>query len=76
MSAGNLLFFEVTFQKGRRREGGEDSWRVNRDGRADGNGRKSHRDCVDGDSSGSFPSVTTQQSHPGPHATPGKDRAL
>lgn len=29
MSAGNLLFFEVTFQKGRRREGGEDSWRVN-----------------------------------------------
>lgn len=71
MGAGNLLFFEVTFQKGRRREGGEDS--VNQRiatmmvmvaiVTAAG---------VHGDSQGSFPSITTQQSRMPPQGRIGQ----
>lgn len=76
-SAGNLLFFEVTFQKGRRREGVEDSWRANQ-GRA-------ILMVMAGTVTGTvFMVIHKEVSHrsqlsratPGPHATPGKDRAL
>lgn len=75
MSAGNLLFFEVTFQEGRRREGVEDS-----------ESTASHADGVmAGTVTGTvFMVIHKEVSHrsqlsratPGPHATPGKDRAL
>lgn len=44
MLAGSLLFFKVTFQKGRRREGVEGIWHVNQGITADENGTNSHGD--------------------------------